>query len=135
MFSLAWHKSCTISKSIHYKGTLMIIVTLHFSVNLDRKNEIVKLFSLYAGPASVQTGCLTVRLYAHFKYPGDFVLIEEWVSRKSLQKHIRSYDFQKVLDIIDLARKPPEIKFHTVSSIEGFEIVEKLRKKCAQIYS
>jgi quinol monooxygenase YgiN len=107
----------------------MIMVTLHFNVDLDRKGEIVKLFSLYAGPVSVQTGCLAVRLYAHYKYPGDFVLVEEWISRKSFQKHLRSHDFQNVLDIIDLSKEPPEIKFHTVSSIEGFEIVEKLRKK------
>jgi hypothetical protein len=55
-------------------------------------------------------------------------LLSAWESRESLQKHIRSNDFQKILDIIDLAKEPPEIKFRTVSSIKGFELVKELRK-------
>jgi hypothetical protein len=61
--------------------------------------------------------------------PGNFMLIEEWESRKSLQKHIRSDDFQTILDIIDLAKEPPEIKFNKVSLVRGFEMVKKLRGK------
>jgi quinol monooxygenase YgiN len=108
--------------------TILIVMTLRVRMNFERIDEIKKLFSLYAGPVSVQSGCITVGLYSHYMHPEEYMLIEEWESRESLQKHIRSNDFQKILDIIDLAKEPPEIKFRTVSSIKGFELVKELRK-------
>jgi quinol monooxygenase YgiN len=112
----------------------MIIVTLRVNVALDRKDEINKLFASYVGPVSVGSGCLAVCLYSDCVHPGNFLLIEEWRSRSFLQKHIRSRDFQKVLRIIDLAKELPEIRFHTTSTVEGFEVVEKLRKKAVLSY-
>lgn len=103
-------------------------------MNFEKRDEIRKLFSLYVGPVSVQPGCNNAGLYSHYMHPDEFLLVEEWGSWRTLQSHIRSLDFQKILDIIDLAKEPPEIKFHTVSSVKGFEMVEELRKNIALGY-
>ena len=39
------------------------------------------------------------------------------------------------LDISDLAKEPPEIRFHTVSSTKGFTMVEELTKNMTLGYS
>jgi quinol monooxygenase YgiN len=98
-------------------------------MSFDRRDEIKELFSLYVGPVSVQPGCNEVGLYSHYMHSEEFLLVEEWESWRSLQNHIRSVNFQNILDIIDLAKEPPEIKFHAVSSSKGFEMIEGLRNK------
>jgi quinol monooxygenase YgiN len=103
-------------------------------MNFEKRDEIRKMFSLYVGPVSVQPGCNNVGLYSHCMRPDEFLLVEEWESWRTLQNHIRSLDFQKILDIIDLAKEPPEIKFRTVSSTKGFETVKELRKNIAPGY-
>jgi quinol monooxygenase YgiN len=106
----------------------MIIVTLYVNVTPERRPEIIELFSSYVGPISFQPGCISIQLYSQYISPDDFILIEKWKSQSALQRHIQSDDFQKILGIIDLGNEPPDIQFHSVSSVEGFELVKKLRE-------
>jgi quinol monooxygenase YgiN len=106
----------------------LIVMTLRVRIELERREEIRELSSLYFGPVSFRLGCNNVDLYLHGMQPEEFLLVEEWRSWKYLQNHIISVDFQNILDIIDLAKEPPEIRFHTVSSTKGFTMVEELRK-------
>ncbi|HVN96358.1 MAG TPA: antibiotic biosynthesis monooxygenase [Syntrophorhabdaceae bacterium] len=106
-------------------------MTLNVIVDFERRTEVIKLFSLYVGPVLVKQGCMGARLYADCSDAGDYMIFERWQSAKHLQKHIRSRDYQRILDIIDLAKEPPEIKFHSVPSVEGFELVQGARKNIA----
>jgi quinol monooxygenase YgiN len=108
---------------------MVVIVTLDVSVIPERRTELMDLFASYAGPASAQPGCLAVRLYSPPASSVDFLLLEEWNSAESLEKHVQSDDFRKVLAIMDLAGEPPELRFNTISSVDGFELVEKLRER------
>jgi quinol monooxygenase YgiN len=72
---------------------------------------------------------VSVNLYAHFSSPEEFILVEEWSSRQALENHVRSADFRRVLAIMDLAAQPPDLRFHSVASTEGFELVVKLREE------
>jgi len=107
----------------------MLIVTLHVSVAAHMMSHVVNLFDSYRGPVSVRVGCKSVNLYGHISIPGSFVLVEEWNSRRALEEHVTSDDFRKVLAIMDLAGEAPELRFHTVSVSEGFDLVVKLRKE------
>jgi quinol monooxygenase YgiN len=107
----------------------MMIVTLRIKASVETRRHIVDLFESYGGPVSVRAGCMSVNLYSCFSEPGDFILLEEWSSRKALEAHVRSEDFRKVLAIMDLAGEPPELRFCSVSSSEGFEMVERLRSE------
>ena len=53
--------------------------------------------------------------------------LEQWQSRESLDRHIRSELYFRVLSAMELAREPPEICFHEVSDTRGLEYVESLR--------
>ncbi len=112
----------------------MIILTLRIVMDVEKRDEVKKLFGLYFGPVSVQPGCNNIGLYANCMRPEEFLLIEEWESWKFIRHHVRSLDFQNVLDIIDLAKEPPEIRFHSASFKQGFEMVEDIRKDNAVGY-
>jgi quinol monooxygenase YgiN len=53
--------------------------------------------------------------------------LEQWQSRESLDRHIRSELYFRVLSAMELATEAPEIYFHEVSDTRGLEYVEALR--------
>ncbi len=107
----------------------MLIVTLRLNVPLHMTTHVVDLFKSYRGPASVRAGCKSIRFYTDFASPGDFMLIEEWSSLEALQNHMRSDEFRKVLALMDLAAKAPDLKVLKVSSAKGFALVAELRQE------
>ena len=109
----------------------MLIMSLRIRVPSHAVPHIVGLFESYRGPVSVRAGCSSVNLYEHPSSTGDFILLAEWNSEGALEAHVRSDDFRKVLAIMDLADEPPELKFNTVSSARGFELVEEIRREQA----
>jgi hypothetical protein len=49
------------------------------------------------------------------------------VGDETLQRHLRSDDFQKVLLVVEMAVAPPEIRFDTITDSRGGEIIEEAR--------
>jgi quinol monooxygenase YgiN len=56
------------------------------------------------------------------------VLVERWESKATLEAHIRSEAYRRILGAIELAGGPPEVTFDVVSTSEGMELIERLRK-------
>jgi quinol monooxygenase YgiN len=107
----------------------MITTTLCVEIPAAKRADVIRVFDSLIGPTSVQPGCISVKLYSDVNNDDDLMLIEEWNSQKDLERHIRSDDFRKILAVMDLAAKPPEISFQTISSTAGFDLVEKLMGK------
>jgi quinol monooxygenase YgiN len=55
------------------------------------------------------------------------MLMVEWESQEALEQHIQSDEFRKILEVMELAGRTPEIRFCTISDSAGFELVEALR--------
>ena len=62
---------------------------------------------------------------------GEFRVLtrEEWESRETLDKHVRSDQYRTILAAMDLAREPPEIQFCGIASTAGMERIEELQAK------
>ena len=105
----------------------MIIVKLRVKVPSGERADVIDIFDSFIGPVSVQPGCVSAKLYAEINNDDDLILLEEWDSQKNLERHIRSDDFHKFLAVMDMAKEQPEISFHTVSSTQGFELLEGLK--------
>jgi hypothetical protein len=50
-----------------------------------------------------------------------------WRSEEELERHLRSDEYHKVLLVLEMASKQPEIRFDTISSSTGIEAIEKAR--------
>ncbi len=108
----------------------MIIITLSIKVPSSKKEDIINTFDSFVGPVSVQPGCLSVKLYSEVNNNNEkLLLMEIWNSRTDLDRYVRSDEFRKILAMLDMADEQPEITFHTISSTEGFGLVERLRSK------
>ena len=105
----------------------MIIMSLNFSVPTLMKKDVINIFDSLAGSTSVKPGCKKINLYSDINNDDDFLLVLEWNTQGEMEKHIGSEEFRKIMVLMDLSNEPPLIRFNTVSSTMGFELVEKIR--------
>ncbi|MCF8024321.1 MAG: antibiotic biosynthesis monooxygenase [Desulfobacteraceae bacterium] len=105
----------------------MIVFTLLIEVPPEQKANTVDLFESVAGIISVQPGNESINMYYQMYHQNELLLVSKWKSFEYLEHHIQSEPFRKILAMIDLAIKEPEVKFYNVSSTRGFELIEKIK--------
>ena len=81
------------------------------------------------GPMENETGCLSYALFCNIEDKNLLNLLEEWQTRKDLDRHLRSEMFSVLLGSKSLLCDPPQIQIHTVSHSEGMETVKAARGK------
>jgi quinol monooxygenase YgiN len=105
----------------------MIIMALRLTVPPEKTADAIMTVNSMIGQMSVKPGCKHFRLYSDTNNDDALMLVEEWESLEALKQHIQSHDFRKILEVMELASRAPEISINTVSYSEGFELIEELR--------
>jgi len=105
----------------------MVLATLRMTIPAKKVGEALKILRSVAELSRVQLGCLSCRVYRNGL--GDNVLLFEqlWSNEADLERHLRSDEYRQVLLVLEMAIKQPEIRFDTISSSAGIEIIEKAR--------
>jgi quinol monooxygenase YgiN len=60
--------------------------------------------------------------------PNDIRYIEQWDSESSLQEHVRSQLYRRVLAAMELSELPPEVNFYFCSESKRLELIDTMRK-------
>ena len=81
------------------------------------------------GPMEKEAGCLSYALFCNIENKNLLNLLEEWQTRKDLERHLKSEMFSVLLGAKSLLFHPPQIQIHTVSHSEGIESVNTVREK------
>lgn len=55
------------------------------------------------------------------------MLLERWETEEALEEHLRSEAYRRIIGAVELSGAQPEIRFEHVASVEGLELVERLR--------
>ena len=105
----------------------MIIVTLRIKVHRERRRYFMDSARLIVEPTRIQPGCISCRLYQDSDEPDVVLLVEEWESRKELDRHINSDQYRIILSLMEASDQFPEIKLNTISKTEGLEAIEAVR--------
>jgi len=105
----------------------MIVGTLRILPKPDRRAEILKVFRSIQGPVLAQPGCAACHIYEEHAPDDAVVLVEQWTSDESLDVHLRSDAYRRILAAIELSGGQPEIRFDHVTASEGLELVERTR--------
>jgi quinol monooxygenase YgiN len=106
---------------------LMTIVTLRIKVPRERRRDFMDSAQLIVEPTRIQPGCISCRLYQDSDEPDVVLLVEEWESRKELDRHINSDQYRIILSLMEASDQFPEIKLNTISKTEGLEAIEAVR--------
>ena len=105
----------------------MIITTMRIKVPGERRKDFLDSAQLIIGPTRVQPGCIGCSFYQDLDESDAILFVEEWESRESLDKHIKSESYRVILSLMELSTENPEFKLNTISETEGLEAVEALR--------
>lgn len=109
----------------------MFILILRMQIPPARRKDVFETVNALIGPTQIQPGCLACHAYVDIDSDSGLLLIEQWRSRKHLQRHIQSEDFRKVLALVDLSATVPEFSIHTVAGSMGLDEISGLYPKTA----
>jgi quinol monooxygenase YgiN len=107
----------------------MIVVRIAMNVLPEKQKELVQTILSMIGPMEKEAGCLSYALFCNVQDKNLLNLLEEWQTRKDLDRHLRSEMFSVLLGAKSLLFHPPQIQIHTVSHSEGMETVNVARGK------
>jgi quinol monooxygenase YgiN len=93
----------------------------------QKRADAVETIKAMIGPTEAMPGCQGCTLCSEVDNDDELILLEKWHSQESMEEHIRSDEFRKILAVMELAIKQPKIAFISVSSTAGMEFVERLR--------
>ena len=105
----------------------MIVANIHMKVSPDQKAGLVRALRSMLGPTSVEPGCSGCHLYQDLADEDLLYWVEEWVDRESLDRHLRSPDYRKILEILERAIEEPKLEFDTVQRTNGMQLVAEAR--------
>ena len=105
----------------------MIQSTIRMIIPPKKRDEALEILRSTAGWSSVKPGCLSSQIYEDVQEDNVLIFQEIWRSEEDLEYHLRSDAYKKVLLVLEMALKQPEIRFDTISSSTGIETIEKAR--------
>ena len=105
----------------------MITASLKINVPIEKHRDALQTVQSILGRKSAQPGCISIAFYQDTDSPGTLMLLEEWEDWRSTENYIRSDSYRSILELMELSSTPPEIKFCSVSDIQGMEVLERLR--------
>lgn len=106
----------------------MILATLRMEIPLQKRAEALKILkSMVARNQARPDDCVFCRISEDALEDNILQFEEMWRSEAEMARHLRSDEYRKVLLVLEMALKQPEIRFDTISSSTGIEIIEKAR--------
>jgi quinol monooxygenase YgiN len=106
----------------------MVLATLRMTIPLQKRGEALKILkSMVAQSQARPDDCVFSRICEDALEDNVLQFEEMWRSEEELERHLRSDEYHKVLIVLEMAMKQPQIRFDTISSSAGIEIIEKAR--------
>lgn len=110
----------------------MVLATIRMTTSAKKFGEALRILGSVAEQCRVQPGCLSSRIYRDGQEENALLFEQQWSNETDLERHLRSDEYRKVLVVLEMATKQPEIRFDTISSSEGIETIEKARSSAGR---
>jgi quinol monooxygenase YgiN len=107
----------------------MIVVKITMNVLPEKQKELVQTLLSMVGSMEKEAGCLSYALFCNIEDRNLLNLLEEWQTRKDLDRHFKSEMFGVLLGTKILLKEPHGIHIYTVQKSEGLEAVHSARGK------
>ena len=113
----------------------MIIGTVRILPPPDRHAAVLEILRSVQEPVRAQPGCAACDILDERGPEEAVVLLERWETSETLEAHLRSEAYMRILGAIELSGSQPDIRFEHVSASEGLELVERMRNPKGRIGS
>lgn len=105
----------------------MIISTIRMALPNEKYNDALKIVRSIAVQSADNPGCLSCSFFSDTEERDVLMVQSIWKSQEDLGRHVRSEDHKKLLSILEVFSKQPEVRFDRVSMTAGIEYIEKIR--------
>jgi quinol monooxygenase YgiN len=105
----------------------MIVGTLRILPSPNRRGDVLEVLQSVQGHVLAQEGCSAFDIFEGQGPEKAVVLVERWDTQATLEAHLRSEEYRRILGAIELSGGPPEVRFDSVSATEGMELIERAR--------
>lgn len=107
----------------------MIQARIELELAPDKVNEVLQILLSIVERTRAIAGCDGCSVYQDTQDDNRMVFEQKWLNEEDLNRYLRSEDYHRVLLVMEMAIKPPEIRFYTISSTSGVETIERARMK------
>jgi quinol monooxygenase YgiN len=111
----------------------MIQATMKMSFAPQTIDEALQILRSMIERIRAEAGCISCSVYQDTENENLVVFEEKWRSDEDLQRHLRSEGYRRVLLVMEMAFKLPEIRFDTITDSGGVEIIKEARTKRKKI--
>ncbi len=102
-------------------------LSIKITVSPEKRKELIQTFKALLGPIRSEQGCLSCNCSLDLEAEEVLFFTEEWSCRKELETHLKSVHFGVLMGAMKLLTKEPEIRFDTIASTAGAEVISALR--------
>ena len=92
-----------------------------------RGQNVIDVLDSIKGPIATKADYLDCTITVESEGNGTICYQERWRTREALEHHLRSVQFGRVLEAMELSCTPPEVMFFKATEIGGLELVEQAR--------
>lgn len=105
----------------------MITSSLKIIPPADKRQEVLDVLLTVKGPVLAEPGCLSCCIYQEHDEERGLLYVEQWRSPAELERHIRSSTYTRILEVMELSSRLPELSFYESDGSWGLELIEKIR--------
>jgi quinol monooxygenase YgiN len=88
--------------------------------------EAIQVLRTLVGPVRSQPGCTHTLLMLDVQDEAVITWVSRWQDRSSLERHLRSTHFRRILAVMELAAERPEVEFDCGGELLGFDLVHEV---------
>lgn len=103
--------------------------TIRMLIPLDRQSEALEILGGVRDQVRFEPHCINSRLYRGVDEVRAILLEELWESDRDMLQHLKSDAYRRVLLVMEMAEKPPDIRFDTIANSGGVEVIEHARSQ------
>ena len=107
----------------------MIRAEMKIFVTASRLDEVLRTLKWLLVQLEGEPGLEEFEVYQGLEQQDVVMLTQQWRSLGQLERYLRSAEFLRFLEVMDLSQEPPELRFDTVSKRRGLEFVEEIRHR------
>ena len=94
-----------------------------------KRQEVFDILRTIQEALSLKQDCLACEIYETYGEEDSILYIENWRNGISLNRHIQSDLYRRVLAVMELAAEPPTVSFRESHRVRGMELIMKLREE------
>ena len=106
----------------------MVHATVRMVIPAKEQDGVLAILRSIGERTRLEQGCIGYHVYQAAEEELAIMVEEFWKTEEDLERHLRSDEYQKMLLLVEMALKPPEIRFNVISHTTGLETIEKARK-------